>query len=1064
MKKTLLILFLALVFGAFTGNAQEYWLNDDFSSSQWVTDIQNWLEANGYSLPGSDSATESTAGFPEINGYLIDGAVYTTKDDIVESTNCAENSSVKHQYSFRLRNNKGGYIRLPKVANAGILKIHVRNGNGGNDVTFKLQRKVGTSSWVDLASATGIGFNSYPSGEIDEIHTFLINSKDSIELQLTGSDRFLNVFKITLEKYDTGAYQLHDDFSSLLWINAVEAVAGSLPAAGGNVELVNGDGSKDVSINDYQINGFYQRSSSTEVALGCSENSDGKHEYGFRIRNGASAVSYLQFPKVENAGTLYLHIRNSNGSTTTSLYLQKYDEILKEWETVETMSVIGNTSHSNSTDLLYTCEINSPDSIQLRLYRGGTTFINIFEVALTKCQFVPIAGNLIADPTINNIAKFDTETTGSIITISEDPSLHIPSDASCGKIAEGDGIVNARLIQALESNTTYIMEAKIKGNGRLGVNPETLGTTGVSQDFVDTGNWEDVSWEFTTGAEAMTEQKVYFSQGNNQSGDSYIDNWVVYRKSPAWSATAASTDWAVAANWVEGRTPLNTDDVVIRAHTGTNKYYPALTSPDVTVNTITFEPGAELGGQNYLTTTNGATVKYILSGDTRWHMLTAPVEGVTTTKDFSFRTTANPDNPYVWLLEFEPEGQNANWKFRNQGESLDIGEGFAVSIGSDVVNDEVIAWKADDDLVDYPASFSGNLWKDGTNTVFTVSELTFGADGGRDFALVGNPFMTSIDFRVLYNSVNSNIINNNYLVWTKEGTEEGFVGYAAIGSYGIEAIGTGTATNDEYIAPLQSFFVEKYNGGALTFDLSAVSATGQGSLRASESDDYGKLDILADNETVPVKTFITNKEDMESARKLKNGCGNIPDIYTLSSDNAFAYGAQVINTNTAVTIPLVIATEKEGKTTLTFSGMSSFADTNIQLIDGEEIINLTGDSYSYEFDYIPPTAKDEKGKDVAVANENRFYIAFSPSSITGNDNIDAENLSVYISNNAIHAVSTLSDLIRRITVYDVQGRILYTTDKLNTPVYTINTLENKTVYILKIITGKSVKTVKVINE
>lgn len=204
MKKILFVSVFTLFFGVFSTNAQEYWLNDDFSSTQWVADIQDWLETESLSLPAAGTATTSTAGFPVLNGYSIDGAVYRTADDVVASTTCAESSSVTHQYSFRLRNNGGGYIRLPKVDNAGSLEVHIRNGNESNAVGFDLQKNV-EGTWTQIERKIGVGYGSYPAGEIDEVITFEINSTEPIELQLTGSDKFLNVFRIVLEKYSQGS-------------------------------------------------------------------------------------------------------------------------------------------------------------------------------------------------------------------------------------------------------------------------------------------------------------------------------------------------------------------------------------------------------------------------------------------------------------------------------------------------------------------------------------------------------------------------------------------------------------------------------------------------------------------------------------------------------------------------------------------------------------------------------------------------------------------------------------------------------------------------------------------
>jgi hypothetical protein len=87
--------------------------------------------------------------------------------------------------------------------------------------------------------------------------------------------------------------------------------------------------------------------------------------------------------------------------------------------------------------------------------------------------------------------------------------------------------------------------------------------------------------------------------------------------------------------------------------------------------------------------------------------------------------------------------------------------------------------------------------------------LDFGENESSYFALVGNPFMTTIDFEKLAEDNNTSI--NSYLIWTREG----FSGYSKSGTFG-----TITATDDltKYIAPLQSFIVERTDESSVKFD------------------------------------------------------------------------------------------------------------------------------------------------------------------------------------------------------------------------------------------------------
>lgn len=555
----------------------------------------------------------------------------------------------------------------------------------------------------------------------------------------------------------------------------------------------------------------------------------------------------------------------------------------------------------------------------------------------------------------------------------------------------------------------------------------------------------------------------------NEGTNTYLDNikkltegiFDYLNTDPAtfvWGGRNGS-DWADPSNWwtknrnhnnASNSAPGSINDVIIpktEAWKITN--YPVVPAGGAQINTITFLPGAEIGNQTGLTH-NEATVRFELSETGRWHMLTMPVGAKLS--DFQFNR-----NPSVWLLKFIPDGVNTDWTYITQGThpsaTLAIGEGFAVSVDKNRTED-------------FPIHVTGKLLTGASN--YPVN-LTFGEDNGSAFALVGNPFMASIDFSRLYsNENNSDIIKNNYLVWTKSGEYSGFKGYLgdANDDFGI-VVENNHKDLDKYIAPLQAFFVERKDenageSGSLIFDLSYADI-GKGELRSATSGNYAKLDITAENGTVPVKTFISNKEEAVSALKLKDGCGDIPDIYTLNETRTTAFGAQIINTN-QITVPLGIATEKSGDMHLTFSGMSSYTGTEINLIDktAGKTIPLTGDFFRYDFEYTPPAGASGN----VIADENRFEVVFSPKAITGIEETAKQNdVSVYTENNAIYAAGSSGNLLLQLVVYDVQGRIVYAETNLNVPEFTISGLlsDETNIYLIKIISENGVKNVKLIN-
>jgi hypothetical protein len=300
----------------------------------------------------------------------------------------------------------------------------------------------------------------------------------------------------------------------------------------------------------------------------------------------------------------------------------------------------------------------------------------------------------------------------------------------------------------------------------------------------------------------------------------------------------------------------------------------------------------------------------------------------------------------------------------------------------------------------------------------------FGQLGNSSFALVGNPFMATIDFGALY-TANTSLIKNNYQIWTKVDATEGYIGYNADGTWGIVQIGIAP---DALIAPLQGFIVER-NGtatGSLTFNIATVTATtGTGILRtiAATND---KLDIVATNATASVRTFIAQREGgsdrfaSRDSRKLMNGFTEAPEIYTLkpSDEGQIATGAN-INNGGDLLIPLGLATTATGDISLAFTGMDTYA-ASIVFTDkaaGKEI-DLTGrTSYTYTFAYTPPQ-KDGQ----ATATDDRFTLRLT-SKPTATEAAATGYIHLHSYAGAIYA--SASRTIEEISVYTLQGILVY---------------------------------------
>jgi hypothetical protein len=584
-----------------------------------------------------------------------------------------------------------------------------------------------------------------------------------------------------------------------------------------------------------------------------------------------------------------------------------------------------------------------------------------------------------------------------------------------------------------------------------------------------------------------------------------------------WKGTSGS-NWNIVTNWDNGIPNSNYFDVIIPAGGS-----PVVPDAGVTINNITIQAGAEIGNQHLLTY-NKAFVQYDFNSANsrnRWHMLSLPLQQAYV-GDFTFG-----GYPRTAVRKFEPstEGstQYAGWNedLRND-EPLKAGDSFIIWLTNESFMDKGLCksggilqlpyFESDATLnegVHYTHEYTPAPGADGVigtsrfynfqkaaaneyersstfydvtrkNTAYKLAEspvseaLTFGHDNGyeSDFALVGNPFMATIDFDALYNN-NSDKIKQNYQIWTGKGEAAGFTGYSKDGYWGI-ADDLDEDVHSPSIAPMQAFFVEKAEGYVeveednLEFNIAMTTGvTESGVLKSAESAN-NKLEIKASNNVASVLTFIADREGGQDvvgnrdARKLISGISNTPEVYTLKDQ--VALGANIIR-NDHILIPIGLATAYSGNMKLTFRGMDTY-DAQITLIDTESEngnVDLTGldTPYEYEFTCLPPTVEDK-----IVANESRFFIQIQPIQTvpTGISRV-AGLATVYVKNNTIYAVSGSSDSIKQIFIYNTQGALLYADKNVNAQSHTIPRNTNiPPVSIVKLVTEKGVKNVKVIEK
>jgi len=533
-------------------------------------------------------------------------------------------------------------------------------------------------------------------------------------------------------------------------------------------------------------------------------------------------------------------------------------------------------------------------------------------------------------------------------------------------------------------------------------------------------------------------------------------------------------------------------------------------APVATVSEIHFAPGAELGGQDRLSYTK-AFVQLDFNAPAsrnRWWMLTNPLQQMFA-GDFLFG-----GSPGVAIQSFVAgtDGLNA-WKTFTDGFGHQFGQGdcFEIWLGTTVKPNQGLSVSSGIITLPYfedpaqvavhpthiydPATKKSTFNNGTTSPIISVDRDPIAAyklaDGivtknlifgkGTDqyyYAATGNPFMSSISFSKLQSFNSSLISGGSYWVWVGPATSSTPTpgGYAIYNAATGKTVGNPNFGNlNDTIPPMQSFIVERNatsTGALITFNIANINATRKnkstvGLREAAQSNDL--LEITASTPQSAFCAVIASREGGSlmfnnlDSRKIFTDINVSPDIYMLkqSANNGMvAVAADVLNDiKEDVVIPLGISTAYEGSITFTFAGMDTY-NARIFLIDNaapdKKEIELTGKAkYDYTFSYTP-----EKVNDTAVRNESRFAVRLSPTGVTGIESAAANNILVFSRGaGTVQAIS--GEVIKQITVIDMQGRKIHDNPSVSANEYTVTGLAAG-VYVVKAVTGNEVKTTKVI--
>ena len=690
--------------------------------------------------------------------------------------------------------------------------------------------------------------------------------------------------------------------------------------------------------------------------------------------------------------------------------------------------------------------------------------------------------------------------TVTVLATPPDPALSVTSLSfpDVNAVSASEPNLSARI-----KNTGGIFDGNIRVYITEANSSSIIGNLGTGSVSIKQGEEKTILFNEPVSLPEGTYDGYVFSNDGSNYSQIITGNWWVrftLTRTATWTPQASSSDWNNSNNWKPVGIPGDIMKVIIPKSAS----YPVLTEA-TSVAEIHFQPGAQLGGQSYLS--GKAFVSYDLSNRESWNMLSIPLKQVYP-DDFTFG-----GYPQTRVCTFSSANEESSvvtgsWATLHSSDTpFTFGDGFVLWLNKDnnpnypinatkglkLLNDirelpffqHQAAGSPDKDLYDkvhqahvYDAGtgkstffnvkmVSGQYERDETQQ-YSVTRQEANQLAGTSFskpldftgdiyALLGNPYMATLDFAAFQN-INSGI-KKNYYVWTGNG----YTIFTPNGATGATVDNSAA----QFIAPLQGFLVEKQetspNNITLSFSENVTTVNPNIHSPVNQGD---KLNIVARNPVAEFGTFIAKREDGQEsygnmdARKIMNEISDVPEVYTLKpyKGGLVAVGANIIG-NEDLLIPVGLATSYTGDITLSFKGMDTY-NTEIHFIDAktDEDIKLTGLA---SYDYVVANYTPEKVSGTAVACEDRFFIRISKND-TGIKDIVAGKANVYETEGLIRVISGASDMIKEVAVYDLQGVLMYKAAAVNAITHTINGNFSSGVYVVKVITEKNIDNVKLV--
>ena len=548
----------------------------------------------------------------------------------------------------------------------------------------------------------------------------------------------------------------------------------------------------------------------------------------------------------------------------------------------------------------------------------------------------------------------------------------------------------------------------------------------------------------------------------NMDNADWVESGAIWKR---WEGDAKSSDWNTAGNWSTTFSEPTSNDMVL-IQSGANQPVisndaesPAVCDILKIENTASLTLGAgkaltvsdsiinEAGISGLvLKSTETATAslihesaevdatveryipKYV--GATGWHDLSSPVAAQAIRPDFVSNINPISGNndfyKYDELTDYwiNTKDEESNWNISFENDFM-VGRGYNVAYE----NNETKTFAGEINV--------GDFTFDGT----TTPAITYTADGGSGWNLVGNPYASALDWDLCTKT------NIDASVYAYDGDA---------GQYKTWNGSTGALT-DGIIPPMNGFFIKASTGASLIIPNSARVHTSTNFYKEKEYvEDLLVLKVegngLSDKTFIHFNSDATNDFDNEFDAYKLSGIYEAPQLYTKSGETKFSINV-LPYTSEEIAIPLSLKVGNDGEYKISVSENTFWETVDVSLKDLE-----TGNLYDLR---AQTSITINQGPS---SSPDRFLILINGATGLEENQIEDDGIEIYSYGDQIF-IKTDEPGEVRVAVYNVIGQNLTGFQNLlglnNRQTIELDLSVKTGFYLVAVQTNKSMKVKKV---